>query len=56
MTPQRRSASHQGCPMRLPGSLGLHAAMRKGVSHRLENALDNGRNFAGDPAVLLPKA
>ncbi len=52
MTPQRRSA-----PFDLPpGSLGPHATMRKGVSHGLENALDNGRNFAGDPAVLPPKA
>jgi hypothetical protein len=31
-----------------------HRAMQKRVSHRCENALDNGRNFAGEPAVFDP--
>jgi hypothetical protein len=57
MTPQRRPARHRGRPISSMRSPGRHAAMQIRVSHGLQNALDNGRNFAGDPAVLtLPTA
>jgi hypothetical protein len=52
MTPQRKAV--RSIP--LSGSLDLHAAMRKGVSHPLQNALDNGRNFTGDPAGFACKS
>ena len=56
MTPQRSAARRQGCSIEPSWSLAPHAAMQKRVSHSLQNALDNGRNFAGDPAVLIPKS
>jgi hypothetical protein len=33
-----------------------HRAMQKRVSHSLQNALDNGRNFTGDPAGFACKS
>ncbi len=41
---------------RLHGRMMPHRAMRERGFPSGTNALDNGRNFAGDPAVLPPKA
>ena len=54
MTPRHSAARRRS--IRPSGRPGRHDPMQKRVSHGRENALDNGRNFTGDPAGFACKS